>query len=115
MPAAAFGRRTTRSHPLLLTTVDPTPTDLPGLTVLDVGYEYNINGDAPIDPFNPFTLGNSLAAYAYGYGQESTALNITQAAEWRCNPRSSHRPRRDFATRHTLRRQGREHRPDVLR
>ena len=46
---------------------------------LDVAYEYNINSDAPVDPLNPFALGNSLAAYAYGYGQESTALNITQA------------------------------------
>ncbi len=42
-------------------------------------YEYNINSDAPVDPLNPFALGNSLAAYAYGYGQESTALDITQA------------------------------------
>ena len=64
--------------PLLGTTADPTPTNLPGVTVLDVGYEYNINGDAPVDPFNPFALGNSLAAYAFGYGQESSALNITQ-------------------------------------
>ena len=46
---------------------------------LDVAYEYNINSDAPVDPLNPFALGNSLAAYAYGYGQESTALDITQA------------------------------------
>ena len=64
--------------PLLGTTADPTPTNLPGLTVLDVGYEYNINGDAPVDPLSPFALGNSLAAYAFGYGQESTALDITQ-------------------------------------
>lgn len=64
--------------PLLFTTADPTPTNLPGLTVLDVGYEYNINGDAAVDPANPFAIGNSLAAYAYGYAQESTALDITQ-------------------------------------
>ncbi|MFY9922569.1 MAG: PE-PPE domain-containing protein, partial [Mycobacterium sp.] len=67
--------------PLLFTSADPTPTNFPGapdLTILDVGYEYNINGDAAVDPANPFALGNSLAAYAFGYGQESTALNITQ-------------------------------------
>lgn len=65
--------------PLLLTSSKPTPTDLPAnVTVLDVGYEYNINGDAPVDPLNPFALGNSLLAYAYGYGQESSALDITQ-------------------------------------
>ena len=40
--------------------------------VLDVAYEYNINSDAPVDPLNPFALGNSLAAYAFGYGAEST-------------------------------------------
>jgi hypothetical protein len=45
---------------------------------LDVAYEYNINSDAPVDPFNPFTLGNSLAAYVFGYGQEANTLNITQ-------------------------------------
>ncbi len=65
--------------PLLLTSAEPTPTNLPdGLTVLDVGYEYNINGNAAVDPLNPFALGNSLAAYIYGYGAESTALDITQ-------------------------------------
>jgi hypothetical protein len=68
--------------PLLLTSAEPTPTDLPdGVTVLDVGYEYNINGNAPVDPLNPFTLGNSLAAYAFGYGAEATALDITQEAD----------------------------------
>ena len=45
--------------------------------MLDVGYEYNINGNAAVDPLNPFALGNSLAAYIYGYGAESTALDIT--------------------------------------
>ncbi len=46
--------------------------------MLDVAYEYNINSDAPVDPLNPFALGNSLAAYAFGYGAENQALNITQ-------------------------------------
>jgi hypothetical protein len=63
--------------PLLLTTADPTPNNL-DVTVLDVAYEYNINSDAPVDPLNPFALGNSLAAYAFGYGAESRTLNITQ-------------------------------------
>ena len=64
--------------PLLLTTSDPTPNNISGLTVLDVAYEYNINSDAPVDPLNPFALGNSLAAYAFGYGAENRTLNITQ-------------------------------------
>lgn len=68
--------------PLLFTSADPTPTnfgpDVTGLQILDVGYEYNINGDAAVDPANPFALGNSLAAYAFGYGAESTALDISQ-------------------------------------
>ena len=56
--------------PLLLTSAEPTPSNT-GVPVLDVAYEYNINSDAPVDPLNPFALGNSLAAYAYGYGAES--------------------------------------------
>jgi hypothetical protein len=59
--------------PLLLTSADPTPSNT-GVPVLDVAYEYNINSDAPVDPLNPFALGNSLAAYAYGYGAQSTAV-----------------------------------------
>ncbi len=58
--------------PLLGTSAAPTPSL--GVPTLDVAYEYNINSDAPVDPLNPFTLGNSLAAYVYGYGAESTAV-----------------------------------------
>jgi hypothetical protein len=58
--------------PLLGTSAEPTPSDL-GVPILDVAYEYNINSSAPVDPLNPFTLGNSLVAYLYGYGAEQTA------------------------------------------
>ncbi|MDY6871164.1 MAG: PE-PPE domain-containing protein [Actinomycetota bacterium] len=58
--------------PLLLTSAEPTPSDL-GVPVLDVAYEYNINSSAPVDPLNPFALANSLVAYVYGYGGEQTA------------------------------------------
>src|SRR4051812_20537286 len=66
--------------PLLGTSATPTPDTLTTLggPVLDVAYEYNINSDAPVDPLNPFALGNSLAAYALGYGEESSAVTITQ-------------------------------------
>ena len=64
--------------PLLVTSNAPTRSDL-GVHILDVGYEYNINGDAPTDPTNLFSLGNSLAAYVYGYGGEQTA-DVPQAA-----------------------------------
>ena len=67
--------------PLLLTSAEPTPSNFRVASVLDVGYEYNINGDAPVDPLNPFALGNSLAAYVFGYGAEPTALEITQEAD----------------------------------
>jgi hypothetical protein len=68
--------------PLLGTSAAPTPADLHVAgPVLDVAYEYNINSDAPVDPLNPFALGNSLAAYAFGYGAESRELNITQATD----------------------------------
>jgi len=63
--------------PLLLTTADPTPNNT-GAPILDVAYEDNINSDAPVDPLNPFALGNSLAAYVYDYGAESTAVDITR-------------------------------------
>ncbi len=59
--------------PLLGTSAAPTPSTT-ACPRLDVAYEYNINSDAPVDPLNPFALGNSLAAYAYGYGAESTAV-----------------------------------------
>ncbi len=59
--------------PLLGTSAEPTPNDL-AVPVLDVAYEYNINSSAPTDPLNPFALGNSLAAYAYGYGGQSSAV-----------------------------------------
>ncbi|BBY19733.1 PE-PPE domain-containing protein [Mycolicibacterium litorale] len=58
--------------PLLLTSAEPTRSDL-GVPVLDVAYEYNINSSAPVDPLNPFALGNSLVAYLYGYGAQQTA------------------------------------------
>lgn len=58
--------------PLLLTSAEPTPTNT-GVPVLDVAYEYNINSSAPVDPLNPFALGNSLVAYVYGYGAQQTA------------------------------------------
>jgi hypothetical protein len=68
--------------PLLFTSADPTPTDLVlGGPLLDVAYEYNINSDAAVDPLNPFALGNSLAAYAFGYGAENRGLEITQATD----------------------------------
>ena len=64
--------------PLLLTSAAPTPSDL-GLPVLDVAYQYNINSDAPTDPTNVLAIGNSLAAYVYGYGGEQTA-DVPKAA-----------------------------------
>jgi hypothetical protein len=64
--------------PLLFTSADPTPTDLPGVTVLDVSYEYNINGNAAVDPLNLIALGNSLVAYVYDYGVQPSVLDITE-------------------------------------
>ncbi|WP_253867638.1 PE-PPE domain-containing protein [Mycobacterium sp. GA-1285] len=59
--------------PLLATSAEPTSKDL-GVPALDVAYEYNINSDAPVDPLNPFAVGNSLAAYLYGYGAQSNTV-----------------------------------------
>ena len=59
--------------PLLGTSAEPTPSDL-GVPALDVAYEYNINSSAPVDPLNPFALGNSLVAYLYGYGAQANTV-----------------------------------------
>lgn len=59
--------------PLLATSAEPTPKDLE-VPALDVAYEYNINSSAPVDPLNPFAVGNSLAAYLYGYGAQSNTV-----------------------------------------
>jgi hypothetical protein len=58
--------------PLLLTSSQPTPsnTDVP---VVDTAYEYNINSDAPTYPINVIADLNSLVAYGYDYGAQSTA------------------------------------------
>ncbi|OBF50604.1 PE-PPE domain-containing protein [Mycolicibacterium monacense] len=40
----------------------PTPTS-PGAQVIDVGYEYDINGNTPAYVLNPFAMANSLATY----------------------------------------------------
>jgi len=53
--------------PLLLTSAEPSPNDL-DLTVWDVGYEYNVNGNAVTYPINLAADANSLVAYIYGYG-----------------------------------------------
>jgi hypothetical protein len=58
--------------PLLLTSAEPTPNDL-DVHVVDVAYEYNVNSDAPTYPINLLADANSLAAYLYGYGGQSTA------------------------------------------
>ena len=47
--------------------------------MLDVGYEYNINSDRRLSTRSILShSATALAAYVYGYGAESTALNITQ-------------------------------------
>ena len=56
--------------PLLLTSSEPTPNDL-DVPVLDVGYDYNVNGNAPTYPINLISDVNSLVAYAYGYAGQS--------------------------------------------
>jgi len=53
--------------PLLLTSAEPSPDDL-DVTVWDVGYEYNVNGNAVTYPANVVSDANSLVAYFYGYG-----------------------------------------------
>jgi hypothetical protein len=58
--------------PLLGTSAAPEPSDL-SIPVVDTAYEYNINSDAPTYPINLVADANSLAAYGYGYGAQSSA------------------------------------------
>lgn len=58
--------------PLLATSAAPEPSDL-SIPVIDTAYEYNINSNAPTYPINLFADANSLVAYAYGYGAQSSA------------------------------------------
>ncbi len=60
-PNGGFG---TRYPVFALIGVNPLPTPTsPGAKVIDVGYEYDINGNAPAYVLNPFAMANSLAAY----------------------------------------------------
>jgi hypothetical protein len=66
--------------PLLLTSAAPTPSDT-SAPIVDTAYEYNINSDAPTYPINLAADANSLVAYVYGYGAESTAPMPAEALE----------------------------------
>ncbi|MGZ4584646.1 MAG: PE-PPE domain-containing protein [Mycobacterium sp.] len=71
-PGGGFWTTYSAFAPLLLTSGDPTPSDT-GIPVLDVGYDYNINGNAPTYPINLLADANSLVAYVLDYGGEATA------------------------------------------
>lgn len=43
----------------------PSPSDTDALGVVDVGYQYDYNSNAPADVLNPFSAVNSLVAYLY--------------------------------------------------
>jgi hypothetical protein len=58
--------------PLLGTSATPDPLNV-SVPVVDTAYEYNINSDAPTYPINLVADANSLAAYGYGYGAQSSA------------------------------------------
>lgn len=54
----------------------PAPSD-PGVNVLDIGYEYDINGDTPAYVLNPVAMANSLATYFDNrLNQSSTELPV---------------------------------------
>src|SRR6478735_1875261 len=41
----------------------PTPSDVPALAAVNIGYEYDYNSNAPADVWNPIAAVNSLVAY----------------------------------------------------
>jgi hypothetical protein len=60
-PNGGFG---TRYPVFAVIGVNPLPTPAsPGAQVIDVGYEYDINGNTPAYVLNPFAMANSLATY----------------------------------------------------
>ncbi|MEV3902490.1 PE-PPE domain-containing protein [Mycobacterium sp. NPDC050551] len=60
-PNGGFG---TRYPVFAVIGVNPIPTpEQPGVKVVDVGYEYDINGNTPAYVLNPVAMANSLATY----------------------------------------------------
>ena len=60
-PNGGFG---TRYPVFAVIGVNPIPTpEAPGVSVVDVGYEYDINGNTPAYVLNPVAMANSLATY----------------------------------------------------
>ncbi|KUH93976.1 PE-PPE domain-containing protein [Mycobacterium sp. IS-1556] len=43
----------------------PTPSDVPALRAVNIGYEYDYNSNAPADVLNPVAAVNSLVGYLY--------------------------------------------------
>ena len=74
-PNGGFG---TRYPVFALIGVNPVPAPVdPGVAVLDVGYEYDINGDTPAYVLNPVAMANSLATYFDNrLNQAGTALPV---------------------------------------
>ena len=66
--------------PLLLTSSAPTPSDL-DIPVLDVGYDYNINGNAATYPINLFADANGLVAYLFSYAGQSNVQLPDEVAD----------------------------------
>lgn len=72
-PNGGFG---TRYPVFALIGVNPLPTPTsPGAKVIDVGYEYDINGNTPAYVLNPFAMANSLAAY-FGNRLDQEAVDL---------------------------------------
>jgi PE-PPE domain len=65
----------------------PSPTNTDALGVVDVGYEYDYNSNAPSDVLNPVAAVNSLVAYLYRHLNQNDLdlpVNIDGSPKYSC-------------------------------
>lgn len=66
----------------------PTPSDVPALAAVNIGYEYDYNSNAPADVLNPLAAVNSLVGYLYtrlNQDQRDLPVNVDGSPSVTCN------------------------------
>lgn len=66
----------------------PTPSDVPALAAVNIGYEYDYNSNAPADVLNPVAAVNSLVGYLYTRFNQSDLdlpVNVDGSPSVTCN------------------------------
>ena len=66
----------------------PTPSDVPALAAVNIGYQYDYNSNAPADVLNPVAAVNSLVGYLYTRFNQSEIdlpVNVDGSPSVSCN------------------------------